>query len=482
MCILHLSITLPPPPPLQQQSTTDPALADLVLVLEHICANFEKKNKVQDQTAQALSSRIFKLENHDLYSKIDKYINENVKEVVQNALKALVREHFRVLSEFEMKEILRDRMFESGSYRSQPEHIALYDALEASMDRENREEFMDATAKSRKRCHDDQDPPLPPPKDLNQNDMHLSDSEDTGADHLPKIKTRPDWLKPILEEEMPKTLEPDWIESEHEYDVSAAYGISHWWFKRKEFYITRHSAPSDRRAIRSHMKILSLISLKTFSQYGYMFLRETILRRADYNEYKISEADFKNMHQNDFEDLYLLHLRGNLNQLSGADKVHLFNVVNLWIRNLVIRKRVEDLQFGIKSYQTKLNLTQPNWDASDFLFKEDYTIVHKPRAVIYIDRNDQKKMMRENELHKFSDDALTRILEKLDHMVKDFRLFKFNPGMENRIWFEDDKRRSKEFIEVIERRLKIRRIFRNLESFISGRLRDVDYRLIPRTE
>ncbi|GKB50302.1 hypothetical protein Tco_0901055 [Tanacetum coccineum] len=78
-------------------------------------------------------------------------------------------------------------------------------------------------------------------------------------------------------------------------------------------------------------------------------------------------------------------------------------------------------------------------------------------------------MMRENEVHKFSDDTLTRILEKLDHMVKDFRLFKFNPGMENRIWSEDDKRRSKEFIEVIERRLKIRRIFRSLESFVSGR-------------
>ncbi|GJX10727.1 hypothetical protein Tco_0200586 [Tanacetum coccineum] len=57
-------------------------------------------------------------------------------------------------------------------------------------------------------------------------------------------------------------------------------------------------------------------------------------------------------------------------------------------------------------------------------------------------------MMRESEVHKFSDGTLTRILEKLDHMVKDFILFKFNPGMENRIWSENDKRRSKEFIEV----------------------------------
>ncbi|GJU91465.1 hypothetical protein Tco_1303888 [Tanacetum coccineum] len=99
-----------------------------------------------------------------------------------------------------------------------------------------------------------------------------------------------------------------------------------------------------------------------------------------------------------------------------------------------------------------------------------------PRAVIYRDRNNQKKMMRESEVHKFSDGTLTRILEKMDHMVKDFMLFKFNRRIEHIIWFEDDKRRSKEFIEVIERRLK------SLESFVSGRLRDVDYRLIQKTE
>nr|GEZ59625.1 hypothetical protein [Tanacetum cinerariifolium] len=137
---------------------------------------------------------------------------------------------------------------------------------------------------------------------------------------------------------------------------------------------------------------------------------------------------------------------GNLNHLSSANKVHLFNTVNLWIRNIVIRQHVEDLQFRIESYQTKLNLTQPSWDATDFLFKEDYTIVHKPRAIIYKDRNNQK-MIKESEVHKFSDGTLIRILEKLEHMVKDYVLFKFNPGMEHRIWSKDDKMRSKEFIE-----------------------------------
>ncbi|GKE30573.1 hypothetical protein Tco_1445957 [Tanacetum coccineum] len=51
--------TLLPPPPPQQQRTIDSALVARVTALEQICTNFEKKNKVQDQTAQALSSRIF---------------------------------------------------------------------------------------------------------------------------------------------------------------------------------------------------------------------------------------------------------------------------------------------------------------------------------------------------------------------------------------------------------------------------------------
>ncbi|GKG16062.1 hypothetical protein Tco_0358385, partial [Tanacetum coccineum] len=60
-------------------------------------------------------------------------------------------------------------------------------------------------------------------------------------------------------------------------------------------------------------------------------------------------------------------------------------------------------------------------------------------------------MMRETEVHKFSDGTLRRILEKLDYIYKDYELYKYNTGMENRIWNEDDKRRSQEFIKLIER-------------------------------
>ncbi|GKD42397.1 hypothetical protein Tco_1267042 [Tanacetum coccineum] len=553
-----ITTTLPPPPPPQQQSTTDSALAARVSALEHICANFEKKNKVQDQTAQALSSRIFTLENHDLYSKIDKYINENVKEAVQDALQAPVCERFRELSEFEMKEILRDWMFESGSYQLQPEHTALYDALEASMDRENKEEFMDATTKSCKRRRDDQDPPPPPPKDLDQSkkkrhasdasssqqpqaqtlsawktidirdapsssskqkpdsqteqlidnipipdDMHLSDSKDTGVDHLPKIKTRPDWLKPIPEEEMPETPEPDWVIPLNDLPEPDAITKSYQDLEENKLLQKTRDMGSF---IKWYCKWIGKSKLTKADLEGPTFKLVRPFHKNNISlQFQMEECHLLLTDKNDLTnpegDRVVPDVRKPLPLGGPPDRRHALSisklkvayyqdfgleelVPSLWIESereynkSSHQKHVEDLQLGIESYQTKLKLTQLNWDASDFLFKEDYTIIHNSRAIIYRDRNDQKKMMRENEVHKFSNGTLTRILEKLDHMVKDFRLFKFNSGMENRIWSEDDKRRSKEFIEVIERRLKIRRIFRNLEGFVSGRLRDVYYRLI----
>nr|GEW42096.1 retrovirus-related Pol polyprotein from transposon TNT 1-94 [Tanacetum cinerariifolium] len=114
-------------------------------------------------------------------------------------------------------------------------------------------------------------------------------------------------------------------------------------------------------------------------------------------------------------------------------------------------------------------------DQVDLVNPEKITpFLYKPRVVIYKDMNEQKKMMRINKVHKFSDGTLTRIRDKLDFMVKDFKLFEYNKGMESRIWFAGDKRRSEEFIEVIEKRLKIKRISRSLECFVGGQLRDID--------
>nr|GEV99436.1 hypothetical protein [Tanacetum cinerariifolium] len=505
--------TLPLPPPPQQQSTTYSELAARVTSLEKKFTDFEQKSQTLDNATQNLGYRVFTLEFWGLPHKINQIVNEVFKEAVHIALQASLKYRFGELPEANMRENLHQRMFESSSYKSLPEHIALYEALEASMERENRDEFLVEKDMSCKRRHDDQDPLSD--SDLRKKKRHDSDAlrskqptalqssawkasdtrEAPSSSSKQQPKTlKPDWIIPLtdlpeaenkwadalsnsykdpeenkllslaskvvrafhennisLQFQMEEchwlltdqvdlvnpeghrlvpdvskplplegppgqvTIQPQfffnrdleylisydtirraalsisklksanypnfrleelvpslWIESERDHNISASYGITHWWFKRKDFYFTRHNAPSDGSAVRSHMRILSVISIKTFKRYSYAFLRDIVIRRADYNE----------------------------------------------------------------------------WDALDFLFKEDYTIISKPRAVIYKDRNNQKKMLREIEVHKFSDGTLTRVLHKLDYMVKDFRMYQYNSGMEYRIPSEDDKRISEEFMEV----------------------------------
>ncbi|GKG27295.1 hypothetical protein Tco_0402998, partial [Tanacetum coccineum] len=101
-----------------------------VTALKQKFAAFEKKSKTLDNTTWNLGSRVFTLELRDLPYKIDEVVRENVKEAVQVALQAPLRDRFRDLPEADIKEMLHQRMFETGSDKSLLEHIALYEALE----------------------------------------------------------------------------------------------------------------------------------------------------------------------------------------------------------------------------------------------------------------------------------------------------------------------------------------------------------------
>ncbi|GJR26200.1 hypothetical protein Tco_1102432 [Tanacetum coccineum] len=125
------------------------------------------------------------------------------------------------------------------------------------------------------------------------------------------------------------------------------------------------------------MRIISVVRIKAYSCYGYDYLKEIILRRADYQEYTIAEKDFKNLYPSDFEDLNLLLLQG--------------------------------------------------WDAKGFEYKHDYTIIESPRAVVFPISNNEWKIMRFNEIYKFNDGTLTNILEALDYRVKEYKNIRVIP-------------------------------------------------------
>nr|GEY48258.1 hypothetical protein [Tanacetum cinerariifolium] len=160
-------------------------------------------------------------------------------------------------------------------------------------------------------------------------------------------------------------------------------------------------------AVRTHMRILSVVRIEVFSMYGYDYIKKIVLRCADLNEHVIAKQDFKYLYPSDFEDLYLLNLQGHLNHLPPKDKKILTTAFNQWTRQLVIRQHVEDFQLGIESYQTQ-------------------------------DKYGVQMMMCVNEIHKFSDGTLQQIDEALDYRVKEFRINKLNPGLNTRFWTRKD--------------------------------------------
>ncbi|GJX54153.1 hypothetical protein Tco_0282522 [Tanacetum coccineum] len=119
------------------------------------------------------------------------------------------------------------------------------------------------------------------------------------------------------------------------------------------------------------------------------------MHRADYQEYTIAENDFKNLYPSDFEDLNLLLLKGHLNHLPGSEN---------------------------RMLSTVLNLTKPRWDAKGYEYKHDYTIIESARAIVFTVSNNERKIMRFNEIYKFSDGTLTNILEALDYRVKEYKV------------------------------------------------------------
>ncbi|GKD09875.1 hypothetical protein Tco_1189560 [Tanacetum coccineum] len=85
--------------------------------------------------------------------------------------------------------------------------------------------------------------------------------------------------------------------------------------------------------------------------------------------------------------------------------------------------------------------------------------------------------MRSNELYKFSDGTLTRLLSLLEDITKNID----KEYLPKRRWRNLQKKRSHFMIKDINKLLKERRMMRNLEKFVGGRLYGTDLGLLQRT-
>nr|GEY25638.1 hypothetical protein [Tanacetum cinerariifolium] len=96
---------------------------------------------------------------------------------------------------------------------------------------------------------------------------------------------------------------------------------------------------------------------------------------------------------------------------------------------------------------------------------------------IYQNKDKKNRLMRIDELHKFSDGTLNDVRNALDDRLKGIWM----QYLSTTIWRRGDKDRAAAMIQEIDKILKTRRIMRSLEKFVGGRLYEGDFRMLQRT-
>ncbi|GKE13029.1 hypothetical protein Tco_1416580 [Tanacetum coccineum] len=123
------------------------------------------------------------------------------------------------------------------------------------------------------------------------------------------------------------------------------------------------------------------------------------VRRDDDKLYTFKEGDYNRLHLEDIEDMLLLLVQGKLTNLNIEEHLALGVSLRMFTRSIVIKRRVEDLQLGIESYQKKLNLTKLEYN-----------------------KDKKNRLMRIDELQKFSDGTLNDVRSALDDILKQIRM------------------------------------------------------------
>ncbi|GKC85988.1 hypothetical protein Tco_1141705 [Tanacetum coccineum] len=170
-----------------------------------------------------------------------------------------------------------------------------------------------------------------------------------------------------------------------------------------------------------HIKwIEDLVLNRMWSQVPHL---DWITIRRDYDKlYKFKEGDFNRLRIQDIEDMLLLLVQGKLTYLTVEERLA-FNVsLRMFTRSVVIQRRVEDLQLGVESYQKKLNLTKPDTYRPELKRREAYTTYSNPKGFIYQNKDKKNRLMRIDELHKFSDGTLNDVQTALNDRLKGIRM------------------------------------------------------------
>nr|GEU98052.1 hypothetical protein [Tanacetum cinerariifolium] len=156
--------------------------------------------------------------------------------------------------------------------------------------------------------------------------------------------------------------------------------------------------------------------VKVMKWYDYGYLEEIVVRREDHQLYKFKEASG--------------------GPLTGS------------------RKLPEEAQYH-----------QPETFRSNISNETPYTAYNNPQRIIYEDKYHKNRLMRTDELYKFSDGTLTSVRSVLHDIAINLRM----DYLLKRIWSILDRKRPRIMIKAIDQLLLEKRLMRSLEKFVGGR-------------
>nr|GEW60507.1 hypothetical protein [Tanacetum cinerariifolium] len=275
-----------------------------------------------------------------------------------------------------------------------------------------------------------------PVQTTSQMDDPLHPEFNTGADDQPIIQSsqHPKWFPP---QQKPPSPDRSWNKT-----LSAVHGSIQPWIselakghvkvwlssniiwkkssKLQQINWTRSTPKESSRDVYSKRRIIAVTKLKIVVWHSYKHLDWITVRRDDDKLYKFKEDDFKRLRIQDIEDMLLLLVQGKLTNLTVKERFA-FNV-SLWMftRSIVIQRRVKTF----------------NWN-----------------------KDKKNRLIRIDELHKFSDGTLTDVRTTLDDRLKGIQM----QYLPQTIFRKSDKERAAAMIQAIDKRLKTRRIIRSLE-------------------
>ncbi|GJY02279.1 hypothetical protein Tco_0360431 [Tanacetum coccineum] len=94
-----------------------------------------------------------------------------------------------------------------------------------------------------------------------------------------------------------------------------------------------------------------------------------------------------------------------------------------------------------------------------------YTAYPDIQGIIYQDDIDKNRLMRIDELHKFSDGTLNHVRTALNDIATGIQM----EYLPKRRWTKQDKQRARVMINAIDKKLGDRRLMHSLENFVGGR-------------